>query len=179
MDDTDTNTSALKAQLKDIGILIGWIAGIILLGGALWFFTQSIRTEVLWRGVTMVWKEDFRRLDAPIPRHGLPGKTSLLGSWYTMVNSESRVLVFSIMADGIPAPCIAVVSPAGRVDTQNIIPVNSYSKQILEHLPRGIIKTYIRRIEAEAGSISQPPVHGEGEALEAGYAEDREDQEVE
>ncbi|MDR3171702.1 MAG: hypothetical protein LBU17_08775 [Treponema sp.] len=145
-------------DLKDMGILIGWIAGLILIGCLLWFFTQPIRIQILWSSLARVWQEDSRRLDAPIPRGGLPEGVLSLGTWYTLVDSENRALVFSIMADGMQAPCIAVVSPTGTVVEGDLIPVNRYSKQILEQLPRGIRNIYLRRIEAEAARLPRTAV---------------------
>jgi hypothetical protein len=140
---------------KDLGIFAGWIGGILLIGGGLWFFTQSVRREMLQEQVNRVLADAgySQYLEGSLPGTALPTRGIPLGTWYTLSNSGSRALVFSIMADGVLFPCVAVVSPLGKVD--EIIPLNSYSEQTLKQLPQGIIKTYIRRIEAEEGERNQ------------------------
>jgi hypothetical protein len=134
---------------KDLGIFAGWIGGILLIGGGLWFFTQSARTGILQERVNQALADAgySQYLEAAIPREELPKRSIPLGNWYTLRNSKSHALVFSMMADGILFPCVAVVSASGKVD--EIIPLNSHSEQILQQLSQGIIQTYIRRIEMD------------------------------
>jgi hypothetical protein len=50
------------------------------------------------------------------------------------------------MRDGILVLCGAQVSPDGKV--VEIVPVSDHAKQVFKDIPEGIIKTYVRRIEA-------------------------------
>lgn len=135
---------------KDLGIFAGWIGGILLIGGGLWFVTQPARTEILQETVNRVLADagSSQYLEAPIPRGELPKRNIPLGTWYTLRNSTSRAVVFSLMSDGIFLPCMAVVSASGTVD--EIIPLNSHAEQTFLQLPQGVVKTYIRRIEMVA-----------------------------
>ncbi|MHB9291522.1 hypothetical protein Holit_00599 [Hollandina sp. SP2] len=143
---------SLRTQdtLKERGIYIGWIAGILLVGGGLWFFTQSLRTTLLLQTVNQVLEtvQDPRRLEGLIPGQASWGRLPW-GNWYTLVDSEDRVLVFSLMSNGIFIPCMAVVSSGtGKVVEDTILPLTSHPEQTLKQIPRGLIKTYIRRIES-------------------------------
>jgi hypothetical protein len=136
-----------ERSIKDLGIFIGWIVGILLLGGVLWFFTQSVRTGILLTHVNqaLVSIGDSRQLDEAVTASGFRKSMFPLGTWYTLKYSENRALVFSIMTDGILLPCVAVVSASGTVDA--VIPLTSYSKQIVQQLAPERIKIYRQRIE--------------------------------
>ncbi|MDR2394227.1 MAG: hypothetical protein LBD93_08760 [Treponema sp.] len=135
---------------KERGIYIGWIVGILLLGGGLWFFTQSLRTTLLRQTVNQVLEkvQDSRRLDGLIPQPPSWGRIPW-GNWYTLTGSKDRVLVFSLMSNGTFIPCMAVVSSAtGKVVDDTILPLTSHPEQTLKQIPRGLIKIYIQRIES-------------------------------
>jgi hypothetical protein len=139
------NMSILKDKnWKDIGIFAAWIAGILLMGGLLWFFSQPIRNKLLMEQVNAVLAlmERSPRLEETLPRSELPKTRVPLGSWYTLSGSSSRALVFAIMSEGIRFPCVALVSEAGKVD--EIIPL-AHKRTF----PKGITAAYIRRIERD------------------------------
>ena len=127
---------------REAGILAAWIAGPLLIGGLLWFFTQPVRTRLLQENVNALLGEDYA-LDAAIPVTSLPKTRFPLGSWYTLRDSERRALVFSLMSNGSCLPCVAVVSPAGTVE--EIISLRG--ERSLRQVSRGVIAAYIRRIE--------------------------------
>jgi hypothetical protein len=134
--------------IKDRAVFVGWIGGLVLIGGIIWFLTQPVWTSFLMRSVNRVLslEGDQRRLNARllIPRPS--GSVGPLGSWYTMVNSKDTFFVFTIMRDGVLVLCGAQVSPEGIVTA--IVPLSDHAKQVLPDIPQGIIQTYIRRIEA-------------------------------
>ncbi|MDR2798067.1 MAG: hypothetical protein LBB80_06965, partial [Treponema sp.] len=143
------------------GIYIGWIAGILLVGGGIWFFTQSLRATLLRQTVNQVLEtvQDPRRLEGLIPGQISWGRLSW-GNWYTLADSEDRVLVFSLMSNGIFIPCMAVISSVtGKVVDDKILPLTNHPEQTLKQIPRGLIKTYIRRIESpsfpQTGAVRQ------------------------
>jgi hypothetical protein len=135
--------------LKVRGLFIGWIAGILMAGGGVWFFTQSMRSTILLQTVNQVLEtvQDSRRLEGRIP-HTVSWGRIPWGTWYTLADSEDRALVFSMLNQGIFIPCMAVVSAStGKVVDDKIFPLTSQPEQTLKQIPQGIIKSYIRRIE--------------------------------
>jgi hypothetical protein len=126
---------------RDIGILAGWIAAFLLVGSLLWFFTRPVRTRLLMESVNRVLEQTGREERLSEALTGLPGRPIFLGTWFALEDSEDQALIFPIMVDGLFLPCMAMVSPAGTV--AELIPLNTHSRSI----GRGIIKTYIRRIE--------------------------------
>lgn len=150
--------AGLSSGLKDTGFLLGWILGLVLIGGLLWFFTQPLRTGLIIRSVNRVLAsfDEPRRLGAAISPWGLSGRTAQLGSWYTLAEADGRAVVFPMMSEGILASFIAILSPGGTVEV--LLPLSVNSARILKRLSQGTIQTYIRRIEGSEVLIS----HGEG-----------------
>jgi outer membrane protein OmpA-like peptidoglycan-associated protein len=136
--------------LKSTGIFAGWIAGILVVGGLVLGFTQNIRDQSLKNSVNTVLAElrDPRQLDQVIPDNELPKNMSNLGTWFTRAGSDNRLLVFSIMNEGIPVPCLAELTTDGTVS--ELIPLNGHSRQVLKNLPKGTLNVYLNRIEATA-----------------------------
>ncbi|MDR1031306.1 MAG: hypothetical protein LBL76_10610 [Treponema sp.] len=140
----------IRDSLKARGLFIGWIAGILVAGGGVWFYTQPLRSTILLQTVNQVLEsiQDSRRLEELIP-HPVSWGRIPWGSWYTLVDSEDRAVVFSVMNQGIFIPCMAVVSAStGKVVDDTILPLTKQPEQTLKQIPRGIITSYIRRIES-------------------------------
>ena len=150
------------ATLKEAALLLGWIAGLILIAGLCWFLTQSFRSHILQNAVNRELEQsgDSRRLGEPVS----PGAQGLgfsgMGSWFTMVsapdnaNSDgvpagTKAFIFVFIGEGTFFPCAAVVSPAGKV--QEFIPLNSHGVRMIKRVSPGILGIYTRRIEG-AGS---------------------------
>ncbi|MDR2632686.1 MAG: hypothetical protein LBC51_03570 [Treponema sp.] len=136
--------------LKERCFFMAWILGILLVGWGLWFFTQSQRTRVLRQTVNQVLEtaQDSRRLDDLIQQPLSWGHIPW-GNWYTLTGSQDRVLVFSLMSNGIFIPCMAVVSSGtGKVVDGTILPLTSHPEQTLKQIPPGLINIYIQRIES-------------------------------
>jgi hypothetical protein len=139
----------MRDSLKARGLFIGWIAGILAVGGGMWFYTQPLRSTILLQTVNQVLEtvQDSRRLEERIPPSVSWGQIPW-GNWYTLADSEDRALVFSVMNQGIFIPCMAVVSAStGKVVGDTILPLTNQPEQTLKQIPRGIITSYIRRIE--------------------------------
>ncbi|MDR0568244.1 MAG: hypothetical protein LBG87_03460 [Spirochaetaceae bacterium] len=134
---------------KDWGILAAWVAGILLLSGALWFGTQPLRNRLLQETVNeLLGAMGYtRNLAEAVPREQLVQDGVPLGTWYTVSKSDDWALVFALTAEGIRLPCVAFVSGAGRVD--EIILLNTRMKPAFSRLPRGVAAAYIRRIERD------------------------------
>jgi hypothetical protein len=134
-----------KNDLKNRAILLGWIMGLLLLISLLIIFTVPVQTYYLLRNINNVFisSNDARRLAAHIQQK--PGKAEPFGYWFSMLNSENRMFVFSFFKDGILIPLGAVVSADGAVE--EVIPLSAHAVQTFEALPESLVQMYVRRIE--------------------------------
>ena len=138
-----------KSKLKDLAILLGWIAGLILIAGLFWALTQPVRSRFLVRAVNRVLEQsgDTRRLTGPSSSRGYG--SMLKGSWYemndTQVNDSRRVLIFSFIGEGTFFPCAALMNNDGKVE--EFLALNNHGERLLGRISPGILKTYARRIE--------------------------------
>jgi len=139
----------INHELKDKAVLSCWIAGFLILISMIWIFTQNIQAFNLLRTVNnvLINNNDSRRVYAFLPVK--TAKKGLLGYWYSMNNPENQMFVFTVFQDGILVPLGAVVS-YGAVE--EIIPLSAHAKQIFDNLPRGILQTYIDKIEITASA---------------------------
>jgi hypothetical protein len=137
-------------KLKDVGIFLGWIAGLFLLAGLGWFLSRPVRTRIMIRNInsTLQGEREFRQLEAPLTDKSIPrlkaAKAAQLGTWYSLRNNEDRAVVFSVMAEGILAPYVIFVSPRGEMGDP--IPLGAHSARILKRLSQGVLQTYINRL---------------------------------
>ena len=76
----------LVPQMKDTAILVGWIAGLVLIAGLCWFLTQPVRNSFLHKAVNQVLEQsgNSHRLGVPVSAGALKTGVSKMGSWYTM-----------------------------------------------------------------------------------------------
>jgi hypothetical protein len=140
-------------RFKDMSIFIGWIGGLLLIGGLCWFLSMPLRGRLLMRAVNRVLarSEDPRRLDALIPLSELAPEALRIGTWYNMAFSRegNRAVVFTLLTGGWFFPCAAEVNSEGRVE--GIIPLSRYGENIFKSLAPGSLQIYIRRIEGIKG----------------------------
>ena len=149
------NPNPLIPKMKDAAILVGWIAGLIIIAGLCWFFTQPVRDAFLIKAVNKVLEQsnEPRRLGEPLPARSLG-----MGSWFTMTEAVKRrdagtgpllegtkAYVFVLIAEGNFFPCAAIVSPECKVE--EFIPLNSHGKRIIKQFSSGILRVYASRIE--------------------------------
>lgn len=146
----------LTPKMKDTFILAAWISGLIIIAGLCWFFTQPLRESLLVKSINKVLEQsqDMRRVGK-----SLPSLSSGMGSWFTMTEAAAKrrdnvretlaegtmACVFVFIAEGSFFPCIAVVSPEGKVE--EFIPLNSQGTRILKQVSPGILQIYTNRIE--------------------------------
>jgi hypothetical protein len=140
------------SKTKDITLLAAWIALIVLLGGALWFFTQGLRYSRLLRNVNIVLESagDTRRLERIPPD---VSKRNSLGFWYYEESSQNRALVFSVMDNGILQPCLIWVSPEGSVVEVFFLRRDTRDAS---RFSQGIINVYKQRVERSALPALKP-----------------------
>jgi hypothetical protein len=152
----------ITGDTKEAGILAAWIAGPLLIGGLFWFLSQPLRTRLLRENVNDLLTEKIEKIEKnalgpAVPASSLPKMRFPLGTWYTLRDSEKRVLVFPLMSGGSALPCAALVSPAGTVE--EIISLRG--ERALRQVPHGVRAAYIRRIESDAQSFSASFAPGE------------------
>jgi hypothetical protein len=132
---------------REWAVFFGWIAGLVLIGGTVWFLTQPVRDRMLMNSVNRILaRENGALLSAPLAAPLSSGRADPLGSWYGLENSNDVFFVFTLMRDGPLALWGARVSPGGKVE--EILPLSGHARQIFADLPRGMLLTYIHRIEA-------------------------------
>jgi hypothetical protein len=131
--------------LKDRSILLGWIAGLVIISLLLWSFSYPFRAACLMRSTNkvLISMADDRRLAAPLSRP--PAVPVPLGCWYSLINSDSLFFVFTIMREGMLVPCGAEISDEGIV---TITPIGNHAQQLFERIPPGIMQIYTHRIES-------------------------------
>ena len=149
-----------QAVLRDAGLLLGWIAGLLLIAGFCWFLTQPFRTRVLLRAVNQVLEEagDSRRLGAPIqagtPRRGSdnPGINNArsagnagIGSWYS-VSDGTEAVIFTFIGEGSFFPCAAIVGSGGTAE--EFIPLTKHGRRMIKSISPGILGIYSNRIRS-------------------------------
>jgi len=134
-----------KTELKNKAVFFGWVAGLLLLISLLVVFTVPVQGYYILRNVNSMFmnNNDARRLSAYIQQKS--GKAEPYGYWFSMINSENRMFVFSVFRDGILIPLGAVVSGDGSVE--EIIPLSAHAVQAFDNLPESILQMYVRRIE--------------------------------
>jgi hypothetical protein len=133
---------------KNKAISFCWIAGLLILIAMLWILTQPLMARYLLRTVNRV----FINTGQPhrIASFLAPSRenSSLFGYWYSMVNSQDQMFVFTIMRDGILVPFGVIISYEG--DLKEMIPLSAHAMQITDELPDKIMQMYASRIEKAA-----------------------------
>jgi len=138
--------------LRDAAIFAGWIAGLLLIAGIIWFFTQPVRDRFMVTAVNQVLQQsgDSRRLLAPIPPGALHAGASRLGSWYIMgglpeLPEGTKAFVFTFIAEGTFFPSLAIVVPGGT-GVEEFIPLTNHGQRMFQRISPEILKLYSRRI---------------------------------
>jgi hypothetical protein len=151
------NRAWLKGELRELGVFLGWIAGMFLIAGLAWLLTRPLRGGSAIRHINDILGRtgEKRELEAPLDRSQIfdkpvsrrkAAKATQLGAWYALSNSEDQGVVFSIMIDGILAPFLVFISPQGEAGRP--IPLGPHSERIMDRLSPGTLQTYISRLEA-------------------------------
>jgi len=155
-----TKEKALVPQVRDTLILLGWIAGLILIAALCWALTQPVRSRILLNATNRVLEESGSsyRLEAPAPPDvvSVPHKGTavslIFSAWYTVTDTGNEnplrgatAIVFTLVSGGTFFPCVAVVTGEGKV--REYIPLTSYGERMMKRLPAGILRIYTSRIE--------------------------------
>jgi hypothetical protein len=133
---------------KNKAISFCWIAGLLILIAILWILTQPLMARYLLRTVNRAFINTGQPYRIASSLAQSRENSSLFGYWYSMVNSQDRMFVFTIMRDGILVPFGVIISPDG--DLKNMIPLSAHAMQIMDELPDKIKQMYASRIEKAA-----------------------------
>jgi hypothetical protein len=133
---------------KNKAISFCWIAGLLILIAMLWILTQPLMARYLLRTVNRTFINTGQPHRIAFSLALSRENTSLLGYWYSIVNSQDRMFIFTIMRDGILVPLGVIVSPEG--DLKDMIPLSAHAMQIMDELPDKVQQMYASRIERAA-----------------------------
>jgi len=141
----------LSPTVKDRLILLGWFAGLLLAASLAWSLSFPYRANSLMRSVNKALEmaEDTRIIAGPLPGQFI--KSSPMGLWYRLYESDSFFFVFVIMNEGILVPCGVEISKDGKA--VDIVPLGSHARQLIGRIPQGVIQVYIRRVEAAGKGV--------------------------
>jgi hypothetical protein len=132
-------------NLRDAAVNAAWIAGLLLAGWLLWFFSGSLRDEGLRRQVNAVLSGRGEQFSLGEARRGRLRRIPL-GTEFGLEGGEVRsFLVFPLVSGGGALSCGALIDARGRVE--RIVPLGAHGEQAFERISKGILDAYIRRIE--------------------------------
>jgi hypothetical protein len=134
-------------RMKEAAILGGWIGGLVLIGALLWVLTGSARDRGLLQAVnrSLTAQKETLRLAEPLPRRFSDREP--LGRRFSLENSTGCMLIFPLLNGESALPVGALLDGQGKVD--RLIPLGNHGRQVFDRIPQGILKIYIRRIEAD------------------------------
>jgi hypothetical protein len=134
----------LSPALKDAGVFLAWIAGILLAGGLAWGLTRQARSAAMLQALNRALAESGAELGAkPL---AAPLRSPLAGYWYQAGGDGGLIYVFSMAGEGACFSCAALLDQSYTV--RRLVPLGPQGKEALERLPAGLVKLYTRRIEA-------------------------------
>lgn len=132
---------------RDMLLCLAWMGAVCIIGGLVWFFTQSYRTRLLIESATKTLSRNSIYLLIEEPPF-FSGNPSMEGQWFTLNNSSDLIYVFNLIHGGNTAACAALTGKDGGVIA--IYPLGSNSNQIIEELPPPVYRFYVNRIEQSA-----------------------------
>jgi hypothetical protein len=143
---TEVEAAEQGKDWKTAGLWAAWAAGIFLLSGLLWLFTQNVREARLINTANKSLESqgyEFRVEKSPAERNG---RLALLGYRLVLADTGETCVIFSMFSGGIPASCLAVLSEEGAV--REMVPLSRHGQKILGRMPTDILNIYKHRIEA-------------------------------
>ncbi len=134
-------------RFKDVFILAGWILGILLIGGLLWFFTQNFRDTRMIRTINRVLinNQESRRLESRLSGGTRSGKNFQNYQRFSLAGSRGVAVVITVYPNSIPASCVALVNSSGVMDS--LIPLDDHSVQAMGRIEKKSLDVYKRYIE--------------------------------
>ncbi len=137
-------------KLKDMMIFAGWILGILVFGGLLWYLTQDFRDHRMVRTINavLIQNNDRRRVLSVLSDQLTSGRTFQHYERFSVVGSAGIAVVITMYDNAVPAVCAVFVNSDGTV--QDFVPLDDHSAQIwgrLEKTKRDVYTIYIEENE--------------------------------
>jgi hypothetical protein len=134
-------------KLKDTAILGAWIGGLVLVGALFWILTGPLRDRGLLQAAnrSLAAQKESVRLAEPLPRRSSGAES--LGRRFTLADSDGSMLIFPLLNGDAALPVGALLDGQGKVD--RLIPLGNHGRQVFDRVPQGVLKIYIRKIEAD------------------------------
>jgi hypothetical protein len=128
-------------------LCLSWIGAVLIIGGLVWFFTNTYRARLLVDTVnkTLITNGIYEQID---DTSFVSANPFIEGQWFALSNSSNHVYAFTLMYGGNTAACAAFTGEGGGVIA--ILPLGGNSNQIIEELPPPVYRFYANRIEQTA-----------------------------
>ncbi|MDR2342974.1 MAG: hypothetical protein LBD86_00400 [Spirochaetaceae bacterium] len=141
-------------RLNETSIFAIWMVMLMLTGILLWGFTIDLRNDIMVKTVNKILDDagEKRKVVAAISTWHIPGSVTQFGTWYTMTGQENAV-IFSIIAEGIFSPCLAIINGDGRLDS--LIPLTVNADRLISRINPGYLRVWIDRIEKNAAILKR------------------------
>jgi hypothetical protein len=139
-------------KFKDTLLCTGWIVGILLFGGLLWYLTQDVRENRMIRMINAVLidNNDARRVLSALPNNE-KSKNHNNYQRFTFVASSDTAVVMTMYDNTIPSVYAAFVNPDGKI--QDILPLDNHSAQAMERIEKTKLDEYKMRLEEKERQI--------------------------
>jgi hypothetical protein len=157
-------------NLDDTGIVIFWVALILLFSFLFWGTTNNARNQQIIKRVNKVLletvlrekTEDYYYLVEPVKTFGIPGRASSLGKWY-IVKSNMQIstktsdgemligVIFPLINDGVFLPCLAICNSTGSI--RKVVPLGESAAVIVNKIPENYKSIFYTRVENAAKLI--------------------------
>ena len=131
--------------LKDRGLLAAWVLGPLLALALLWSLTLPFRLELLRNVANRHFAASGNALRLSAAVSGKPAE-GFLGGIFRVEGSDSVVVIFTVMREGILAPFAAEFSRDGS--PKGTFPLGAHSAGIADLLAPGIVDLHLGRIRA-------------------------------
>jgi hypothetical protein len=130
------NIKNTSPKFKDPLIAGGWIVGILIIGGLLWYFTQDFRENRMLRTINavLIQNNDKRRL-----------QSALDDQRFSVVSSNGTAVLMTVYNNSIPSVYAVFLDEEGAMN--DILPLDNHSAQALERLEKVQLDMYIQDAE--------------------------------
>jgi hypothetical protein len=134
-------------KFKDTLIFAGWIVGILLFGGLLWYLSQDFRAHRTIRTVNavLIQHNDDRRLQSSLPHNPQSRKIFQNYERFSLLNSAGSAVIMTKYDNTIPFVFAAFLNPNGNI--QDILPLDNHSAQTMKRIDEKKITLYKAYIE--------------------------------
>jgi hypothetical protein len=140
-------------KFKAAIIFSGWIVGILVVGGLLWFFTEDFRDDRVIRTINaiLINNNDDRRLQSGLPDDNTSGTFFQNYQRFSLLGSGGTVVVATAYHSSIPFVFAAFIDQNGNI--YDILPLGNHSVQVMERIDQKNLDVYTIHIEEHEKQI--------------------------